>query len=320
MIHRRGFVLSTALASLAPWAVAQSWPAKPVKIIVAYPPASTMDILARMLATELQGELGGNFLVENKPGAAGRIGAEFVVKAPADGYTLFISGNSTHSVNPSLYKQLGYDALKDFTHITRISTMPYAIAVGPKVRARTMQEFTSEARAKRGGLNYGYGSPAAQVAAVAFASLERFEAVGVSYKGQPPAITDLIGGQIDFLMADLPVLVPHVKAGNLKALGVFSGQRSPLLPDIPTMSEAGVKGFNLAAWIGLSGPAGMPPAVVNLLSGALGKILVQPKVTQQLVQLGMEHAPNTPAEFTAFVGEQLGIWGKRVRDAQLKAE
>jgi tripartite-type tricarboxylate transporter receptor subunit TctC len=318
---QRRTVLAAALLALAAGAAhAQAWPAKPVKIVVAYPAGSTMDILARMLSVELQSEMGGTFLVDNKPGVSGRIGAEFAARSPPDGYTLFISGNSTHSANPSLYKQLQYDPVKDFTQIIRISTMPYAIVVGPKMAAKTLAEFTAQARANSGKMSYAYGSPSAQIAAVAFSSIEGFQAVGVPYKGQPPAITDLIGGQIDFLMADLPVLVPHVKAGSLRALTVFSDKRSALLPDVPTMGEVGVTNYNLAAWIGLSGPAGMPAPVVNSLSGALSRILVRPKVTAQLLQLGMEHSPNTPDQFNAFVKEQLSVWGRRVHDAGIKPE
>lgn len=314
-------ILAVLFLTAAAVANAQTaWPSKPVMIVVAYPPGSTMDILARMLAPELQAELGGTFIVDNKAGASGRIGAGHVAKAPADGYTLLISGNSTHSANPSLYKSLQYDPVKDFTQITRIATMPYAIVVGPKSTAKTLPEFSAQARANSGKLSYGFGSPAAQVAAVALGSIEHFSAVGVPYKGQPPAITDLIGGQIDFLLADLPVLVPHVRSGKLRALTVFSDKRSALLPDVPTMAEVGVSGYNLAAWIGLSGPAGLPADVVTKLSGALGKVLVQPRVTASLLQLGMEHQPNTPAQFNAFVGEQLAVWGKRVRDAGIQAE
>ncbi len=320
MIRRRTIAAAT-LAALVPIAVhAQSYPAKPVKIVVAYPAGSTMDILARMLGTELQNELGGTFLVDNKAGAAGRIGAEYTARAAPDGYTLFISGNSTHSANPSLFKRLNYDPVKDFTPIIRISTMPYAIAVGPKSGAKTLPELTTKARAANGAFSYAYGSPAAQVAAVAVSSIEGFKAIGVPYRGQPPAITDLIGGQVDFLMADLPVLVPHVKAGNLQALTVFSDKRSALLPDVPTMSEVGVKGYNLAAWIGLSGPAHMPADVVSKLSTTLSTVLARPAMTEQLLKLGMEHSPNTPAQFGTFVSEQVEVWGQRVRAAGIEPE
>lgn len=320
MISRRKLAMSMALAPLSRTALAQSWPSKPVKIIVAYPPGNTMDFLARLLATELQADLGGTYIVENKPGAAGRIAAEFVAKAPADGYTFFVSGNSTHSVNPSLYPQLSYEPLKDFTHVTHLATLPYAVTVSGKAGMNSVRDLTALARAKRGGINYGYGSTASQVAAVAFASLERIDAVGIAYKGQAPAITDLIGGQIDFLMSDVSVIVPHVRSGTLKALAISSERRSPLLPEVPTMSEAGVNGFGLAAWIGLSGPAGLPLDVVNRLSASIRKILDQPKLASQLTQMGIDYAPNTPSQFTSFVSDQLALWGKRVRDAQIKPE
>jgi tripartite-type tricarboxylate transporter receptor subunit TctC len=279
-----------------------------------------MDTLARILVPELQAELGGTFIVENKPGASGRIGAELVARAAPDGYTLFISGNSTHSANPSLYKALSYDPVKDFTPIGLIATMPYAITVRANSTAKTLGELAAQARANPGKFNYGYGSPSAQVATVTLASIERFSATGVPYKGQPPAIIDLLGGSVDFLLADLPVLVPHVRSGKLRALAVFSQKRSQLLPDVPTMREAGISGYDLAAWIGVSGPVGMPSETVNKLSAAMGRILTQPKVTTRLAELGMEPAPNTPEEFGNFIGKQLVAWGKRVREARIQPE
>lgn len=314
------YLLAAAMMVATVFAQAQPWPSKPVKIWVAYPPGSTMDVLARLLASELQTEVGGTFIVDNKAGASGRLGAETAAKSPPDGYTLFISGNSTHSANPFLYKQLSYDPIKDFTAIVRIATMPYAVVVGPKSNAGTLKGFAAQARAADGKFSYAYGSPAAQVAAVTLASIEGFRAAGIPYKGQPPAITDLIGGQVDFLLADLPVLVPMVKAGKLKALAVFSEKRSALLPDVPTMREAGVSGYDLSAWIGLSGPAHMSQEVVDKLSSALARILVKPQVTTQLLQLGMEHEPNTPEQFAAFVKEQLDAWGNRVREAGIQPE
>ncbi|VCU68898.1 Tripartite tricarboxylate transporter family receptor [Pigmentiphaga humi] len=323
MISRRTFSLLAAVgaASLALSAQAtEAWPSRPVSIVVAYPPGSTMDILARLVAQNLQEELKASFLVENRPGASGRIGAEYVARAAKDGYTLFISGNSTHSANPSLFKKLGYDPVKDFTPIIRIATMPYALAVREKSNIKTLAEFVKQAQQSKGRFAYAYGSPSAQVASVAFAASEGFDALGVPYKGQPPALTDLIGGQVDFIMADLPVLVPYVHAGTLRVLTVFSDKRSPLLPQVPTMLEGGVKGYDLAAWIGVSGPAGLPPEITSKLSDALSRILVKPEVTARLQTLGMQHSPNTPNQFAKYVDEQLLSWGQRVREAGIPAE
>ncbi|WP_132978752.1 tripartite tricarboxylate transporter substrate binding protein [Pigmentiphaga sp. D-2] len=323
MITRRTFghlAMACAAGLALPAHAADTWPAKPVSIIVAYPPGSTMDILARVLAQNLQEELKATFLVENRPGASGRIGAEYVARAPKDGYTLFISGNSTHSANPSLFKNLSYDPIKDFTPIIRVATMPYALAIRGKSNIRTLPEFVKQAQQSEGRFTYAYGSPSAQVASVAFAASERFEALGVPYKGQPPALTDLIGGQVDFIMADLPVLVPYVHAGTVRVLTVFSDKRSALLPEVPTMLEGGVQGYNLAAWIGVSGPAGLPPEITSKLSGALRRILVKPDVTSRLQTLGMQYSPNTPAEFATYLDEQLANWGQRVRDAGIQPE
>jgi tripartite-type tricarboxylate transporter receptor subunit TctC len=183
-----------------------------------------------------------------------------------------------------------------------------------------LAEFLAHAKSVEGKLSYGFGSPAARVATEALASIEQFKAVGVPYRGQPQAITDLMGGQFDFLMADLPVLAPHVKTGKLRALAVFSDKRSPLLPEIPTMGEAGIKGYSLAAWVGLSGPAKMPPEVVTRLSTAAAKILSRPDVADYLLQFGLEYTPNTPREFDQFVRVQLGAWTKYVRAAGIDPE
>jgi len=316
MLNRLVAVLLVFCSTTA-WAQGQSGT---TKIVVAYSAGTTMDVSARILAQGLQAELGGVFIVENRPGAAGRIGAEYVAKAKPDGQTLFISGNSTHSANPSLFKQLNYDPIKDFTAIARIATFPYILVTNSNKSAKTFRDFIKYARDSAGKLNYGYGSPAARVATTTLARTERFDAVGVPYPGQPQAITDLISGQIDFLITDLSVSVPHIKGGTLTALALLADARSKSLPDVPTVQESGSPRFSLTAWMGVSGPAGIPPGTTARLSVAVNKILAQPHVQEQLQKLGMDLAPNTPSEFQGFVTSQLAVWTENVRAAGIQPD
>jgi tripartite-type tricarboxylate transporter receptor subunit TctC len=290
------------------------------KIVVAYSSGTTMDVSARILANALQGELGGVFIVENKPGGAGRIGAEYVARSKPDGLTLFISGNSTHSANPSLYKQLNYDPVKDFTAIARIATFPYILVTSPNKPFKTYRDFIKSAQNSSGKLNYGYGSPAARVATMTLARTERFDAVGVPYQGQPPAITDLLSGQIDFLITDLAVAVPHIKGGSLVALALLADTRSKSIPDVPTVQESGSPRFSLTAWMGVSGPAGMPPEITARLSTAINKILTEPHLQEQLEKLGMQVSPTDPSQFQNFVRSQLAVWTENVRAAGIQPE
>jgi len=317
MLYRL-FAMLLLLYSTPTWAQTPSGTV--TRIVVAYPAGTTMDVSARILAQALQTELGGVFIVENRPGAAGRIGAEFVAKSKPDGQTLFVSGNSTHSANPSLFKHLNYDPIKDFTAISRIATFPYILVASPKKPFKTFRDFVKYAQNYSGKLNYGYGSPAARVATTTLARTERFAAVGVPYPGQPQAITDLMSGQTDFVITDLAVSVPYIRAGNLTALALLADARSKSLPEVPTIHESGSPRFSLTAWMGVSGPAGIPPEVAARLSSAINKILAQPQLQAQLEKLGMEVSPNTPSEFQSFVVSQLAVWTENVRAAGIQPE
>ena len=318
-MFKRVFALLFLVVSTTSYAQ-ESYPRTPVKIVVAYPAGSTMDVCARLIAQGLQAEIGGSFVVENKPGASGRIGAEYAAKAAPDGHTLFISGNSTHSANPSLFKDLKYDPVKDFTQITRVATMPYALVVGSKMPVKSFADFAAQGKASAGKLNYGFGSPASRVATTTLLRIQQFYAVGVPYPGQPPAITDLLGGRTEFLIADLAVLVPHVEGGGLRALTVLADRRSQILPQVPTMKEVGLSDYRLEAWLGVSGPAGISPEIVNRLSIALNKILARSDVNASLLKLGMEYSSNSPKDFESFVKDQLAVWTRNVREAGIQPE
>ena len=299
---------------------AAEYPVRPVQIVVAYPPGSTMDNLARMLAIELQGVTGINFLVTNRPGAAGQLGSEFVAKSLPDGYTRLISGSSSHSANPALFKTLRYDPVKGFTHIVHIASLGYALVVNAKSPVKNVYELAAYAKTKPQGLSYAYGSQLGQIAAASIAKMAGISAIGVPYKGQPPAMMDLIGGQVDFMIADVPVLVPQIKNGGLRAIAVLNKSPSPLIPMAATLSEQGYREYDLEGWIGLSGPANMSPAVVKTLADATAKVLTNPVFRAQLSGMGMEHEPGPPAKFAQLVDRQLGIWARNVYDAGIKPE
>jgi len=323
---RRAVRLTGALAlfaaafALSCQSRAEQYPARPVHIVVAYPAGSTMDVVARMLAGGLHGVTGGTFVVDNRPGAEGRIGAEFVAKAPPDGYTLFISGSSTHSANPALFKQLPYDPVKDFSPITEIASLTYALAVNADAPVKNLRDLAALAASRPKGLSYAYGSQLAQIAAATIAKLTGMNALGVPYKGQPPAMTDLIGGEVDFMIADVPVLVPQIRAGKLRALAVFNEARSPLLPDVPTLAEQGITGYDLLGWIGLSAPARTPQDIVETLYRAADEVLKAPAFQAKLTEMGMTYDPSSPDQFARLVVTQLSIWSKKAKDAGIAQE
>lgn len=312
--------LAVALGLSHGTASASAYPSEPVHIIVAYPAGSTMDNLARMLAADLQSRMGAPFIIDNKPGAAGQIGAEAAARAKPDGYTLFISGSSTHSANPALFKQLRYDPVKDFTPVIHIASVTYALVVNADSPARTVKELAAQSKSAPQGLSFGYGSQLARVAGATISRLAGVRATEVPYKGQPPAISDLLGGQIQFLIADIPVLLPQIKAGKLRPLAVLTPQRSPLLPEVPTLTEQGLQGYDLDGWIGLSAPANTPRTVVDALAKATAAVISNPSMHEHLSAMGMEYRPGTPERFGKMVQDQVRIWKEKVHDAGIPAE
>ena len=313
---------AVALGGAALSARAQgAYPNKPVKIVIGFGPGSGTDTLARMIADELRNALGQPFVVDNRPGAAAQIAATAVAKAPADGYTLFLTSNSSHSVNPHLFKKLPYDPIADFTPIGGIAYFPFILAVNADLPVRTPQEFVAYAQANKGKLNYAYGTSAVHIPAEALNRLQKLEATGVPYKSSPEAMTDVIGGQAQFLVVDLASARPHLRSGRLRALAVTTSKRSSLAPELPTIEETlGLRDFDLAAWTGLFGPAGLPKEVVDKLSAALLQILAKPDVRERIVAAGAEPTPSDPATFTALVKRQLEVWGRKVADAGIRPE
>ena len=319
------FFLLASVAAIAatsiPVAAQSSYPDKPVKIIIGFGPGSGTDILARMIAEELRLALGQPFVVDNRPGASAQIAASAAAKSPPDGYTLFLTSNSSHSVNPHMFKKLPYDPIADFTPIGGIAYFPFILAVNASVPARTPQEFVTYARANKGKLNYAYGTPTVQIPAEALNRLEKLEATGIPYKSSPSAMTDVIGGQAQFLVVDLASARPHLQSGRLRALAVTTSKRTALAPDLPTIEESlGLRNFDLAAWTGLFGPARLSREITEKLSLTLQQILAKPDVRERILASGAEPTPSDIPTFTALVKRQLEVWGAKVADAGIQPE
>ncbi|ETR78290.1 ABC transporter substrate-binding protein [Afipia sp. P52-10] len=312
-------VLMAALLAAPMASAAPGYPDRPVKIIVPFSPGSGGDTVARMVADELRKSLGGSFVVENRPGASGQIGTEAAAKSPADGYTLLQTSSAQNSAGPWLVKTLSYDPIKDFAHIARVITVPFLLVVPPELPVKTVQEFIDYAR-KNPGLAYGHGSATAQVASATFSTLAGLNTMNVPYKSQPPAVIDLMAGRIQFMMADLSVVGEQVKAGKLKALAITARNRSPGFPDVPTLAEQGMTGFDLEVWVGIGAPAGTPEAIVKLLSGEIMKMGQRDDVRQRFQAVGFDLAPNTVSDHAAFLREQLDSWGRRIKDAGIQPE
>jgi tripartite-type tricarboxylate transporter receptor subunit TctC len=311
--------LTLGLASSA--AMAQAYPSKPVKIVIGFGPGSGTDIVARMLADELQKSLGQPFMVENKPGAAAQLAANQVKPASPDGYTLLLTSNTTHSVNPHLYKKLAYDPIADFTPIGGIGFFPFILAVDARIPVKTPQEFVTWAKANKGSVFYAYGTPTVQIPAEVINKVEKLEATGVPYKSSPDAMTDVLGGRAQFMVVDLASSQPQVKAGRLRALAVTSSKRTSLAPDLPTIEETlKIKDFDLAAWTGLFGPANLPKEIVDKLSDAMQTILNRPDVRDRMLANYIEPTPSDPATFKAMVRKQLDVWGEKVRVSGIQPE
>ena len=321
-VTRRQWLAAAVSALLTPGAVAQeAYPNKPVKIVIGFGPGSGTDILARLIAEELRAVLGQAFVVDNRPGAAAQIAAVAVAKAPADGYTLFLTSNSSHSVNPHIFKKLPYDPVADFTPIGGIAYFPFILAVNASLPVRTPQELVAYAKANRGKLFYAYGTPTVQIPAEALNRLQKLEAIGVPYKSSPAALTDVVGGQAQFLVVDLASARPHLQSGRLRALAVTTSRRTGLAPDLPTIEESlGLRDFDLAAWTGLFGPAGLPREITDKLSATLQQVLAKPAVAERILAAGAEPTPSDAAAFSNLVKRQLEVWGRKVSDAGILPE
>ena len=309
--------LAACLTPALPAAMAQTYPAKPITLVVPHSAGGTSDILARTVAAEAAKTLGQTIVIDNKGGANGTIAAKQVASSAPDGYTLLLATASTHGINPSLYSRISYDAVKDFTPVTLLATVPNVLVVGPNVKAGNVQELIAFIRSQGDKTNMGSagaGTPG-HLAGEMFKSEAKLQFTHVPYKGGSPAITDLIGGQIDFMFTTIPGVLPHVKAGSLRALAVTSPERSSAMPDVPTMAESGLPGFQAVSWHGIVAPAGTPDAVVARLNQALTGALAAPEVKQRLMEEGARASGVNTAEFGKFIQTEMGAWAKAVKDS-----
>jgi tripartite-type tricarboxylate transporter receptor subunit TctC len=309
-----------ALCTLVAGNTHAAYPEKPVRLVVPFSAGSVSDGVARMLAKELSVELGEQFVVENKPGANSIIGAEFVARAKPDGYTLLLPSNTALAANLSLYKKLPYDPIKDFTPIARIGYYPFVLLVNPQLPAKNVGELLKHARANPGKLNYATSNSMSLVGAETINVLAKTTFKRVPYKANPQALTDLMNGQVHIMVADVGTGMTHVRAGKLRALAVTPAKRTRLLPDMPSIAEQGLAGYDMAGWVGIVGPAKLPPEVVNKLHAALVKVLARADVSARFNANGTEIALSTPQEFAAFIEEQVGTWAKLVKAAGIPAE
>ena len=303
------------LALIAGAVVAQPWPSKPIKWVVPFAPGGTTDILARTIGEKLSVTLGQPIIVENKPGAGGGVGAEQVAKSPPDGYTIMGGTISTHAINASLYKSLPYDPVRDFAPITLIVRVPNMLVVNPDVPAKDVRELIALLKANPGKYSFASsGNGTSQhLSGELFKVMTGVEMQHVPYRGSPPALADVVGGQVTMTFDNITTAWPLVKGGKLRALAVTTAKRSPIAPDVPTLAEGGLAGYEIGSWQGVFAPAGVPAEIVKRFNAEIVRIVNAPDVRQKLLDMGAEPAPNTPEEFAAMVKAEVTKWGDVVR-------
>ena len=317
----RPLVLAAALLAAALPSVAQTWPAKPVKIVVPFPAGGPTDVLTRSIADRLGAQLGQPVVVENKPGAGGAIGADFVAKSPPDGYTLVMATSSTHSIGPYLSK-LPYDPAKDFTPVVWVGNATNILVVNKDLPVDSVKDLIALAKKDPGRLNYatsGIGT-VVHLTSEYFASMAGIKLTHVPYKGVQQSIPDLISGQVSILFDNIMTAQPNVKAGKVKALAISSPKRSPLVPDVPTVAESGLPGFSSVTWFGILGPANTPKAVVDRVNAEANKVLALPEIQARFAQMGFDPAGGTPAQFAQTMERDSQKWSKVIHDAGVKPE
>jgi len=319
MNHRRSLLALAMLLPLCGAASAQNFPARPITIVVGSSAGSATDGLARAIGLELTRETGQPVIVDNRAGAFGGIAAQFVARAQPDGYTVFMTTNTTQSANPHLQKKLSYDPIKDFAPVSLLTKGYQLLVVNPQVKANNVAELIAAAKAAPGKLNYGSGSSSAQVATELFQQMTGTRFNYVPYKANPPAVLDLVAGQTDLMIADLATTLPHVKAGKLRALGVSSPKRLPLVQGVPAISES-LPGYEFGYWNALYAPAGTPAPVVQRLNALMHRAIETPAVQKLVEQVGMEAALSTPDELARFQLSELGRWGQIIKAAGIAAE
>ncbi|HEV8646928.1 MAG TPA: tripartite tricarboxylate transporter substrate binding protein [Burkholderiales bacterium] len=313
------FTLALILSAPSPQALAEAYPSKPIKLVIAFAAGSATDSAGRILAQELSQRLGQNVIIENRAGANGQIAAVFVARSAADGHTLFMTTNSTHGANPHLYKRLAYDPIKDFEPIARLGTLPFMLVVNPELPVNSTAEFIAYAKARPGRLSYGTASTASLVGAETINHLAGLDLVRVGYSSSPQAILDLVAGRLQVMVADFTTAMPHVKAGKLRVLAVTTAKHTTLLPEVPPIADT-LAGFDLTSWNGIFAPAGTPKEVIARLERETLDILSRAEIRKRFAMIGFEIDPMNTSEFGRYVREQIAYWGKLVREAGIPPE
>ncbi len=320
-LTRRGFTLALAATAAAgslvalPAAAQGSFPSKPITIVVPFSARGTTDILARVVGDALKDELGQPVVIDNRAGAGGNIGGALAAKAPADGYTLFMGTVGTHAINAALYKKMPFDHLADFAPLTRVAMVPNLLVAHPSRPYKNVKELIAYAKSNPGKVTFGSSGNGSSIhlSGELFKTMTKVDMIHVPYKGSAPAVTDLIGGQIDIMFDNMPSAIQHVRSGRLKPIAVTTAKRSPELPDVPTIAEAGVPGYEATSWFGMFAPAKTPAPIVAQLNAALVKVLGNPDVKKKLAEQGAEPYAEKPEQFAEFIKQETAKWGRVVK-------
>jgi tripartite-type tricarboxylate transporter receptor subunit TctC len=322
--HFMGLALASLglLAALAPGARAQDYPAKAIRLIVPFPPGGGNDTIARMMGQKLAPALGQQIVVDNRPGAGGTIGAEQAAKAPADGYTLFLAGVASHGINPNLQKKLPYDPLRDFAGVSLIASAPLLVVVHPSLPVTSVKQLVALAKSRPGAINFasnGNGS-SSHLAGELFKMMTGTDMVHIPYKGLTPALTDLLSGQVQLAFTSAVAMLPQVKAGRLRAIAMTGATRSQAIPEIPTVAEAGVPGYETGSWYGIVAPARTPRPIVERLSREVGAATRSPEISTRLVDEAVIPIGSSPDEFDAHIKRELARWAKVIARAKISED
>ena len=320
---RKNLLLPILALACLPAAHAQPYPAKPVRIIVGFAAGGPSDIVARLMAQQLTDRMGRQFVVENRAGATGTIGAELVAKAPPDGYSLYLASQTTHAVAPYMYAKVGYDPLKDFSTVVLVCHNPLLAVAHPSLGIKSVKELVALAKRRPGDLNFATGGQGSSphMSVELLKSLTGIKMEAIHYKGDGAAIGELLGGQVPIMFASIAGLLPHAKAGKLRGLAITGAKRSTIAPEFPTIQEElNLKGYEVVTWFGILATGGTPAEIVNRLNTEIVQSLADPAVREQIGKLGMEIVGNTPEQYGAFLREENVKWGKMVRALNLKAQ
>ncbi len=314
--------LAAVLGALAAGALAQTYPTKPIRVIAPFPAGGTSDTVARILGMKLTEAWGQQIVVENRAGVAGSLGSAAMAKSPPDGYTLLVGNTGPIAINVSMYKNVGYDPVRDFAPVTLAVGGPQIVVVHPSVPAKNIREFMALAKSHKERLNYGSSGPGSvsHLSAEMFKKLTRLDLVHIPYKGSALITPALIGGHVDVVFSDLPVMLPHVKAGKVRALAVTGDKSTPLVPGVPTVAESGVPGLVFISWWGVLAPTGTPEPIISRLNAEIGRILALNDVKERFAALGVDAIPSTPQAFGSFIKAEVEKYATLIKDVGIKAD